>query len=413
MIGRRELLLAALNPGPFASLRREAGRIGRKSWRPMLEYLARMHRSGTHAQQPPLPYAWEEIGPGYHARAFGHWDIVNTSIDVLPVMKQHAEWQIRNNLANQQPDGLVPGVIWMRADRPPTFSKIAGHPPMWPIAVSDFTEQYRTGELVEFCYPHLTKQIQWFESVRAAHPAGFWYARPTWESGLDDDLRQPFSEECTPRRAALDASCAVYGMYDAAARWADQQKRIEDRQHYAEKAARLGAYIREQLYDRKSGFFYDAWSVNATEKRIESHVTIWPLLFGIATQDQAHRLIDEHILNPDRLFARHPIRTIVPGTRGFEMLGWHGPAWNSITYWSARGCLRYGRKDAARKLLEGALEATSAQFARTGTIWEFYDPAGGRPEELRREVTPPYQMPRRDYTGHNPLFAMARLLSKC
>ena len=124
-------------------------------------------------------------------------------------------------------------------------------------------------------------------------------------------------------------------------------------------------------------------------------------------------MIDEHLLNPGRLYAKHPIRTVVPGTRDFELLGWHGPAWNSITYWSARGCLRYGRKDAARKLLESALEATASQFARTGTIWEFYDPDEGRPEDLRREVNPPHQMPRRDYTGHNPLFAMARLLSKC
>ena len=153
LIRRRDLFLAALDPGPFAPLRAEAARLGRRSWRGMLEYLAGMHQRGTHAQQPPLPYAWEEIGPGYHARAFGHWDIVNTSIDVLPVMTQHAEWQIRNNLANQQPDGLVPGVIWMRPDHAPTFSKIAAHPPMWPIAVSDFTEQYRTLGLLQFATP--------------------------------------------------------------------------------------------------------------------------------------------------------------------------------------------------------------------------------------------------------------------
>ncbi len=141
-------------------------------------------------------------------------------------------------------------------------------------------------------------------------------------------------------------------------------------------------------------------------------VAIWPLVFRIATPEQATRLIDEHLLNPKRLYAKHPIWTIVPGTRGFQKLTFRGPAWNSMTYWAARGCLRYGRKDAVRKLLEPALDATAAQFLRTGTIWEFYDPEGGRPEDLQREVKPPHEMPRRDYTGHNPLFAMARLLAK-
>ena len=61
----------------------------------------------------------------------------------------------------------------------------------------------------------------------------------------------------------------------------------------------------------------------------------------------------------------------------FELRMWRGPAWNCMTYWAARGCLRYDRADAARKLLEAALDATATQFERTGTIWEFYHPQLG------------------------------------
>jgi D-alanyl-D-alanine dipeptidase len=81
-----------------------------------------------------------------------------------------------------------------------------------------------------------------------------------------------------------------------------------------------------------------------------------------------------------------------------------------MTMWAARGCLRYQRPDAAQKLLERALEASAQQFARTGTIWEFYHPQGGSEMELQRK--PNYNMPCRDYLGHNPLIAMALLWEK-
>jgi len=93
----------------------------------------------------------------------------------------------------------------------------------------------------------------------------------------------------------------------------------------------------------------------------------------------------------------------------FELRMWRGPTWNSMTYWAARGCLEYGRADAAHVLSERALDASARQFERTGTVWEFYHPHGGRPEDLQRKPQTPYNTPCADYLGHNPLIALARL----
>ena len=135
---------------------------------------------------------------------------------------------------------------------------------------------------------------------------------------------------------------------------------------------------------------------------------MWPVVVGAATEEQANRLIDEHLLNPDRFYTAHPICTVAHTDPGFELRMWRGPTWNSMTYWAARGCLRYGRQDAARRLLERALDASAAQFERTGTIWEFYHPHGGDPLQLERKPHTQYNTPCPDYLGHNPLIAMAR-----
>ena len=93
----------------------------------------------------------------------------------------------------------------------------------------------------------------------------------------------------------------------------------------------------------------------------------------------------------------------------FQLRMWRRPTWNSMTYWVARGCLRSGRPDGAHTLTEAALDASATQFDPTGTIWEFYHPHGGRPEDLQRKPWTQYNTPCRDYLRHNPLIALVRL----
>lgn len=133
------------------------------------------------------------------------------------------------------------------------------------------------------------------------------------------------------------------------------------------------------------------------------------MVVGAATQEQAERVIDENLLNPDKFFSKHPVSTVGLKEPLFEFRMWRGPVWNSMTYWSARGCMRYGRTDAAKRILENALDASASQFGRTGTIWEFYHPHGGNPEQLQRKPHTLQNKPCQDYLGHNPLIAMARM----
>jgi hypothetical protein len=83
-----------------------------------------------------------------------------------------------------------------------------------------------------------------------------------------------------------------------------------------------------------------------------------------------------------------------------------------MTYWVARGCLKYGRKDAAKILLEKALDDSAKKFEETGTIWEFYHPLGGSPADLKRKPHTKYNVPCKEYLGHNPLIAMALMYDK-
>ncbi|MGQ9629436.1 MAG: amylo-alpha-1,6-glucosidase [bacterium] len=390
------------------NLKAEVRNMGKLKWRAMLLYVAELHERSIHPPRDPFHLPWEEIGPGYcYGPAFGHWDIVHAILDTMPSEPQHAMNQILNNLSAQQPDGLVPGVIWMHGERPRWNTKV-GHPPLWQIAVQDYCDTIGGNDLIERCYGPLVRLIGWYEKNRKAEGKGFYYIdilNRLWESGVDEGVR--FDDVPTEPLACVDATSHVYALYDYAARWSMLLGR--DAKTFSERADDLRSFIQNELFDEETGFFHDIWSVGRPKRRPLAFEGMWPVVVGAATREQANRAIDENLLEPKRFLSKHPIATVGLSDPRFELRCWRGPAWNSMTYWAARGCIRYGRPDAARRLLEGALDASATQFERTGTIWEFYHPHGGDPRELQRKPQTEYNTPCRDYLGHNPLIAMARL----
>jgi len=395
----------------FKELKAEASRLGKPSWRPTLEYVAALHERSVHPPKGHFRHPWEDIGPGYcYGPAFGHWDIIHAVLDSLPAAPEHARAQVLNNLSGQQPDGLIPGAIWMKGEKP-DFSKTFGHPPLWQHAVDELVELGGNDDLPGVCLPHLLRQISWFETKRKAQPEGFFYLdilTNDWESGVDEGIR--FLDVKTGPLACVDATAHVYGVYECAARWSKALGK--DSSEWEEKASKLRSFIQRELFSEETGFFHDVWAVRDPSKRCLAFEGFWPLAVGAATPAQAATVIDGSLLNPERFLSKHPIRSVAKCDPRFEMRMWRGPAWNSMTYWAAKGCLLYGRADAAKTLLEMALDSSSLQFGRTGTIWEFYHSEGGEQSEVKRKPHTQFNIPCRDYLGHNPLIAMARLYER-
>ncbi|UOQ69631.1 MGH1-like glycoside hydrolase domain-containing protein [Hymenobacter volaticus] len=398
----------------WAQLSADALHTGKPAWRPMLTYVAALHQKATHPAAWPFDYEWEDLGPGYvYGNAFGHWDVVHESIDVLPSYPTHALHQLLNDIKNQEPNGLVPGSIYMpgglaKRDSVSWNKTTQGHPPLWPLAVQEYLSVTHDSTVLKTFYTPLIRQITWFENNRKAVGEGFFYndiLLKKWESGVDEGIR--FDEVAKGALACVDATSHVYTLYQVAAQWAHLLGL--DATYYELRAQQLRAFIQTSLYVPADGMFYDSWAVQDAKLRTLPFESMWPLVSGAATQAQADRYINSYLLNESVFLTPHPVATVGRKDPKFELRMWRGPAWNSMAYWAARGCLNYGRKDAAKLILEKALDDSAKQFKRTGTIWEFYHPLGGKPEQLQRKPTSKYNVPCRDYLGHNPLLAMARL----
>ena len=398
-----------------AAARREVETLGKSAWRPMLRYTVELHVRDTHPPAPPFEFPWEDTGAGYgYGPAFGHWDIIHATLDTLPVAPQHAREQLLNDVRLQHDDGFLPGLILMPgspgfADRPfNPKDQAEGHPPLWVVAADAYVKQTGDAALRREFYDRARHQLAWFDAHRRAQPEGYYYndiIKRRWESGIDQGVR--FDEVDLGPKACVDATAHLYQVCALLAGWARQLG--EDAAPWEKRTAELREFIRTKLWDEPGGFFHDRWAIEQPALRREAFEGFWPVVVGAATPEQAQRVINEWLLNPRRFFTAHPIATVGVEDPKFELRMWRGPSWNSMAYWAAVACVRYGRPDAARRLLEPALDDTAAQFGRTGKLWEYYHPLGGHPEDLARKPTTRRNYPWPDYLGHNPLLAMARL----
>ena len=363
---------------------------GKPEWQAMLKYVKELHEKSIHPQTYPFDYEWEEIGPGYYSgAAFGHWDIVHQVFDALVYNREHGLKQLYNDVKNQEPNGLVPGSIWM----PGGMSKrkevrwnknSQGHPPVWIVAVDDYIRQTGNDTVLKTFYPALVRQITWFENERKADTEGFFYndiLLKKWESGVDEGIR--FDETGLGAWACVDATSHVFMMYRYAEKWSHILKM--DAAYFSKRKKELEGFINDSLYYAPDQMYYDSWAVRDTSLRNIVFENLWPMIAGAISNERANYLIDNYILNKDHFFTTHPISTVSVSNPKFELRMWRGPVWNSMTYWVARACINYNRPDAAKMILEKALDCTAGQFEKIGDIWEFYHPFGGSPADLQRK----------------------------
>lgn len=387
---------------------------GKCEWKPVLDYVEMLHGKSQFPPQGILQYPWENIGPGYcYGPAFGHWDAVHIAFDLLEDNPVQARYQIDNLLSLQQEDGMFPSIIWMRDDAPADWAPDQTHPPVWVFAADMIYRKSGDKEWLKACADALVRQVSWFEHNRRASDGGFYYTdikNHLWESGVDEGIR--FLKVPEGEKSCVDACSHMYMVYDRLLVWKMELCGIRDRV-LEEKRDCLGRYIREALYDGETGFFYDSWSAEDPEHRHLCFEGFWPVIAGAASREQAAQIIGGHMMNGKEFLSPHPIPTVSLGDGLYEKRMWRGPAWNSMTMWAATGCMRYGMYREAGRLLEAALDGTARIYSQTGCIWEFYDSLGGTPQQLARKPQTGFNMPCRDYLGHNPLHHMARLWEAC
>lgn len=165
----------------------------------------------------------------------------------------------------------------------------------------------------------------------------------------------------------------------------------------------LGEAIQRHCWNERDAFYYTA-DVQVTDRRSEllpgipqGMATSWdtlplrirtftgflPLWCGLATPDQAGRLLARNWYADDRLRGAWGVRSLASDEPMYSMAGsgnpsnWLGPVWIIASYLTWKGLANYGQTRAADALATATVRLLVKSLAETGSLNEYYHPDTG------------------------------------
>ena len=246
---------------------------------------------------------------------------------------------------------------------------------------------------------HLIERfISWYED-NAKHESGLYVWINDSAIGVDND-------PCTfyrPRKssASIYLNSLMYKELLAVARLGEMLGMPEKQDIYSKKADQLKDAIQAHCWDERDGCFYSAdvmlLPVDPDEKlhsgcprhwntliqRIDVWSNFMPMWAGIATEEQAKRIVEEHYKNERTFNAPYGVRTLGKTEKMYAIIKsgnpscWLGPIWGISNYMVFDGLVKYGYTDEARELAEKTVALFGRDIEECGELHDYYDPETG------------------------------------
>jgi putative isomerase len=143
----------------------------------------------------------------------------------------------------------------------------------------------------------------------------------------------------------------------AMAQVAEIKGNLKDKEYFLECAKKKTDAV-QSLWNEEEGIFYDRHAKTKQPIKVK-HAGIFAALWaGVATKEQAKRLIEEHLINENEFWRAFPVSTYAATEHGYVEnympldLGcsWRANTWIPTNYYIFEGLRRYGYMDVAQKL---------------------------------------------------------------
>jgi hypothetical protein len=255
-------------------------------------------------------------------------------------------------LGRQQPDGFISRTLGITYPKPKQMFK----PFLAQLAVLGSQQTGSYEWLREKYYGQLQKYLDRWFAYDADHNG-----LPTWNSsdasGMDNqlsrsgDLDSNFDE-------GVDLACYLVRELQAMAIISGKLGKTKEQNQYQQHAKELTNLINNVFWDEKDGFYYDRNEKTGIIIRVKSVAGFFPLWAGVASPEQAGRLVREHLLNEKEFWLPYPVATYAKteldfyeGTTNGEC-NWRGNTWIPVNYMIFHGLINYGYDKEARELAD-------------------------------------------------------------
>ena len=345
---------------------------------------------------PSISRRWAR---GFGGWVVGEWDCFFGSLLTNVEDTAQTSATVRAILLAQSPEGVVPNVTSGSGANPDR-----SQPPVGSYALWKNYQKNRDLSLLQWAYPRLKLWHEWWfrdrgdgQPERDGNRDGLleWGSDPgslpsvggrgnlqtaKYESGMDDS---PMYDDVRFDPATYTMDLDDVGLNSLYALDSECMEKIagilgkqDDERVFAADYARMKAAM-QKLWNDEDGMFENRYWDGRFSKRL-SPTNFYPLIAGVATPQQAERMIKSHLLNPDEFWGQYVIPTISRSDAAFkEQYYWRGDIWGPTNYLVHEGLNRYGQDETALEFAEKSYELFNSDWDRNQHSDENYSPWGG------------------------------------
>ena len=238
---------------------------------------------------------------------------------------------------------------------------------------------------------------------------GLYYWQDDLAIGVDNDPSTFFRPKGSSANIYLN--CLMYKELQAAAYLAGELGLAQEAQRYIYDATALRDAVRKYCWDEKDGMYYSV-DLNLLPfnnepqtifgarmvlhegaprdypcliQRLGSWVGFMPIWAGIATPEQARRMVRDNLLDERTWCAPYGVRTLSRMEPMYNLRAthnpsnWQGPIWGISNYMVWRGLVDYDLTREARQLAQKTVTLFGEDLRKEGALHEYYNPETGEP----------------------------------
>lgn len=374
-----------------------------------------------------LLYPYLTPGSNSYAAVLWDWDSWLSNVALRQILadkgtaqdKQEAlvyeQGCVLNYLAyTSETDGYMPMVVDAQSDpnkiKPKDIYATNMHKPVIAQHAAFITQQNGgNADWLRNGFGRMQAFIRNYQEHHRHQDTGLFYWQDDLAIGVDNDPSTFFR----PKRssASIYLNCLMYKELRAMVYLAGRLDMPEEAQQYEQDANQLREAVRQHCWDEKDGMYYSV-DINLIPytgepqiifgkpfvlhegaprdypcliQRIGSWSGFMTLWAGIATPEQAKRMVSENLLDNRTFCAPYGVRTLSKLEKMYNLRAthnpsnWQGPVWGISNYMLFRGLADYGFNKEARQMAEKTIALFGEDLRKTGTLHEYYDPETGAP----------------------------------
>ena len=395
--------------------------------------LIRQHLGADYRQmfrQPQggaLIYPYLTPGSKQYAAVLWDWDSWLSDVALRQILQDNATAEERkealtyeqgcvlNYLAyTSEEDGYMPMVVDTESDpmkiKPKDIYSTNMHKPVIAQHAAFIIQQ--SGGDVEWLRSNFGRMQAFIQNYQQHHrhqQTGLFYWQDDLAIGVDNDPSTFFRPKGSS--ASIYLNCLMYKELRAMAYLAERLGKSDVAHQYQVDAEELCQAVRRYCWDEKDGMYYSV-DLNLMPytgepqiifgkpfvlhegaprdypclvQRLGSWSGFMALWAGIATAEQAQRMVKENLLNERTFWAPYGVRTLSRLEKMYNLRAthnpsnWQGPIWGISNYMVFRGLVDYGFRHEARQLAEKTIALFGKDLQQHGVLHEYYNPETGEP----------------------------------